>query len=155
MLKHLIHSGYLGLILTIAVALPSDAAVPDRETFEFIFACFDGWESRVVTQVQRREDVNVNKYHLHLQDTRGGCGYYANPNTISQSIENPAIKNLIVLQMRGKPGESMCNGIFNFLRFQVNCNTDEISYSENIGSPANWNENTYISSQIASKICSL
>lgn len=117
-----------GLLLQI---IPSQAALPDQETYNFA----------------------RQKYNLLVQISRGGCSYYANPQTLS--IEGNT-RILSVLLTRGETGGgSSCNGIFEFLRLTVRCQSQEISYSEAIGSPANIVEEWQLNEEVTNRICSL
>jgi hypothetical protein len=111
-------------------AASSHAALPDQETYDFV----------------------TRRYNLLLEETRSGCGYYANPSTLSVTGDERALS---VLLMRGPSGGSSCNGLFQFQRLQVRCSTEEVSYSEQIGSPANWEISWYQNNQVAQQICSL
>lgn len=114
-------------------AFPTQAAFPDAETVKFV----------------------TRKYNLFLENTRSGCGYYTNPNTLTRSSENPSLRELSVLLMRGETGGTMCNGVFEFWVLTVNCQTSEISYSERIGSPATWTQNFYKNFEVSQKVCAL
>lgn len=111
-------------------ATPSNAALPDQETYDFV----------------------IRRYNLLLEETRSGCGYYANPNTLSVTGDERALS---VLLMRGPSGGSACNGLFQFQVLQVRCPTEEVSYSEQIGSPANWEASWSQNTQVAQQVCSL
>ena len=126
-------SGILTLIVAVMVPinLPSQAALPDQETYNFV----------------------RHKYNLLLQISRGGCSYYANPQTLSVQGN---IRVMSVLLTRGDGGGgSACNGIFEFLRLTVRCQSQEISYSDAIGSPANIGEEWQQNLEVANRICSL
>lgn len=121
------------IALTCGMTLPALAALPDQETYEFV----------------------SQRYNLPIENTRGGCTYYANPDTLYQNRNNPAIRGLSVLLMRGEQGGSMCNGVFEFKDLTVNCQTEEVVYSDRIGSPATWNDQPYVNSGLASEVCAL
>lgn len=121
------------IALTCGITLPSLAALPDQETYEFV----------------------SQRYHVSLENTRGGCTYYANPDTLVHDAQNPAMQSLTVLLTRGEGGGSMCNGVFEFKNLTVNCQTAEVVYSDRIGSPASWNDQPYVDSNLASQVCAL
>jgi hypothetical protein len=99
--------GIVGLV-SVGLALPCTAAYPDRATYEF----------------------TIEQYNWFLENTRDGCGYFANPNTLTQSSDSPNARELSVLLVRGSPlSGSGCNGIFEFRVLQVNCQTDEVRYA--------------------------
>jgi hypothetical protein len=108
----------------------SIAALPDQETYDFV----------------------TSKYTLLLEQTRGGCGYYANPNTLSITGNERTVS---ILMMRGQPGGTACNGVFEFQVLSVRCQTGEVSYSEQLASPANWQEDWHSNAEVAQQICSL
>lgn len=128
------HSSKLSIILSCLASflpiLPGHAALPDQETYDLI----------------------TSRYHLSLEQTRGGCGYYANPSTLTV---NGSQRALTVLHMRGDPGGSACNGIFEFLILSVDCNTNQVSYSDRLASPANWVENWHNNPEVASTVCAM
>ncbi|MEB3277412.1 MAG: hypothetical protein VKK42_00630 [Lyngbya sp.] len=128
-------SAFLGLCLIgfLGYAFPSLAAFPDAETVEFV----------------------TRKYNVLLENTRSGCGYYANPNTLTVSSQNSSVRELSVLLKPGEISGSMCNGVFEFWVLTVNCQTSEISYSERMGSPANWTQNFYKNLEVSQKVCGL
>jgi hypothetical protein len=78
-----------------------NTALPDTETYDFV----------------------KGKYTSLLDEDRGGCGYYARPEAISQNGE---IRELTVLHTAGPSGGTMCNGVFSFKVLRVDCNTAEI-----------------------------
>jgi hypothetical protein len=121
------------IALSLASTVPAQAALPDQETYDFV----------------------TERYTLLLENTRGGCSNYANPATLSQASDNSALLSVTVLQMRGDPGGSLCNGVFEFQRLSVNCQTAEVMYRKLIGSPATWNEQPYQNEDLANKVCSL
>lgn len=126
-------SGVLTLLMAVMIPinLQSQAALPDQETYNFV----------------------RHKYNLLLQISRGGCSYYANPQTLSVQGNTRVIS---VLLTRGDVGGgSACNGIFEFLRLTVRCQSQEISYSDAIGSPANMGEEWQQNLEVANRICSL
>jgi hypothetical protein len=99
--------GIVGLVC-VGLALPSAAAYPDRATYEF----------------------TLEQYNLFLRNSRDGCGYYANPNTLTQPSNSPNLRELSVLVVRGGPGSgSGCYGVFEFQVLRVNCQTDEVRYA--------------------------
>ena len=107
----------------------SIAALPDQETYDFV----------------------TSKYDLLLEQTRDGCGYYANPDTIAINSDE---RSVVILMTRGQPGGTACNGVFKFLILSVRCQTEEVSYSERLASPANWQENWHSNAEVAQQICS-
>lgn len=122
-----------GLALGLGCSLLSNlshAALPDPETVEFI-----------------RE-----RYSLIIDTQRSGCSYYANPETLGVQGRNRSIS---VLLMRGPSGGTMCNGVFKFQVLSVQCNSNHVSYSDRIGSPANDEENWVHNPEVARTICSL
>jgi hypothetical protein len=110
-------------------ALPTQAALPDNETYELV----------------------MNRYNI-LIDAYTECSYYLNPATLSVNGNERAVT---VLFTRGELGGSECNGIFEFQVLTVRCNTQEVSFSDQIASPANWTEDWYREPQIAQQICTL
>ena len=126
--------GFLCLITGISISLigiKSYATLPDQETYNFV----------------------SKQYNLLIHTSRDGCSYYANPQTLKGDNNNRMIS---VLLTRGDiSGGSGCNGVFQFLRLQVRCQTQEISYSEDISSPANFTENWQSNLGVANRICSL
>ena len=121
------------IALSFASTVPAHAALPDPETYDFV----------------------TERYNLLLENTRGGCSNYANPATLVQDSDNSPLVGVTVLQMRGEPGGSMCNGVFEFKQLSVNCQTAEVMYRDLIGSPANWTEQPYQNEDLANKVCSL
>ena len=119
--------------LSLATTVPARAALPDQETYDFV----------------------TERYSLLLENTRGGCSNYANPDTLSQASDNSPLLSVNVLQTRGEVGGSMCNGVFEFKELSVNCQTAEVMYRDLIGSPANWTEQPYQNEDLANKVCSL
>lgn len=119
-----------GLMLSCFSARWSYAALPDQETYDFV----------------------ISRYSLLLEETRSGCGYYANPNTLSINGSERAVSVLLV---QGPSGGSACNGVFEFQVLQVRCQTKEVSYSERLASPANWTESWYANPNVAQQICSI
>jgi hypothetical protein len=117
-----------GVALGLALVVPSYAALPDQETFEFV----------------------TRRYTLLLEEDRGGCGYYANLDTLTQ---NGTARTVSVLRMRGESGGSLCNGIFEFKVLSVDCAQGEVSYSDRIGSPATWEEHWHSNLDVAQMIC--
>lgn len=106
------------------------AALPDQETYDFV----------------------RTKYSLLLEETRSGCGYYANPATLTINGDE---RTLLVLLTRGQTGGSMCNGVFEFQVLSVRCATGETSYSERIASPANYEERWYQNTDVAGQVCAI
>jgi hypothetical protein len=119
-----------GSVCILTIASPTPAALPDRETYDFV----------------------TSRYTLLLEQTRSGCGYYANPDTLYVKGND---RGLLVLLMRGNPGGSLCNGVFEFKNLEVRCKTGEIAYIDRIGSPANWKEEWYSNPGVAKQVCAL
>lgn len=114
------------------------AALPDVETYNFV----------------------TKKYSLLMRQSRDGCAFYADPEFIVARSEKPNrtdknIRQLIVLQTADKNSGSGCSGVFQFLYADVNCRTNQISYTDAIGSPAAWKTNRYSDSAMTKKICAL
>jgi hypothetical protein len=94
----------------------------------------------------------TSQYTLLLHQSRDGCGYYANPKTLSV---NGNQRYLSVLLTRGDPGGSACNGVFEFQVLSVNCQAQQVSYSNRIHSPADWVEEWHPDRDVADKVCSI
>lgn len=126
-------SGILTLTtaLMLPVNLPSPAALPDQETYNFV----------------------RKRYNFLIEMSRGGCSYYANPQTLSIQENTRIISVLLTRSDVG--GGSACNGIFHFLRLTVRCQNREISYSDAIGSRANQVEEWQPNLEVTNRICSL
>lgn len=115
--------------LPLFTVLPIQAALPDNETYELV----------------------MSRYNILIEaDTE--CSYYLNPSTLFISGNERAVS---VLFTRGELGGSACNGVFEFQVLIVRCNTQEVSFSSQIASPANWTEDWYREPQIAQQICTL
>lgn len=98
------------LAVVVSLVLPGAtaiAALPDAETYKFV----------------------TSRYKLYIENTRGGCTYLANPQTLSRQGERRSIS---VLLTRGQDGGSACNGVFEFQQLQVNCNNQQIYYDEQL-----------------------
>lgn len=128
--------------LTCALSLLSQssaiAALPDVETYNFV----------------------TRKYSLFLRASRDGCEFYTDPSFIVARSERPNprdtnIRQLIVLQVTGKNSGSACNGVFQFQYADVNCRTNQISYTSGMGSPATWTVERHSEPAMAKKICAL
>lgn len=114
------------------------AALPDIETYNFV----------------------LKKYDLLMRQSRDGCAFYADPDFIVARSEKPNgadknIRQLIVLQTADRNSGSGCSGVFQFLYADVNCRTNQITYTDAIGSPASWKTNRYSDPEMSKKICAL
>lgn len=128
--------------LTIAVSVFGQgvamAALPDIKTFNFV----------------------MRKYNLLIRQSRDGCEFYTDPEFVVSRSERPNqadknIRQLIVLQTTGKNSGSACSGVFQFQYADVNCRTNEISYTNGIGSAATWKIDRYSDPAMTRKICAL
>lgn len=127
-------------ILTTVVAfavlspcLVAFAAMPDVETYNFV----------------RR------KYTLLIRETRDSCVFYADPEFVTANPRQRDIRQLIVLQTQSDRAGTACNGIFQFLYADVNCKTNQISFTPAIGSPATWKYDRYTDPALTKKVCAL
>ncbi|MER3433549.1 MAG: hypothetical protein C4288_08965 [Leptolyngbya sp. ERB_1_1] len=114
------------------------AALPDIETYNLV----------------------TRKYNLLMRQSRDGCAFYADPEFIVARSEKPNrsdknIRQIIVLQTADKNSASGCSGVFQFQYADVNCRTNEIAYTNAIGSPATWKTDRYSDSAMVKKICAL
>ncbi|HTL89144.1 MAG TPA: hypothetical protein VL134_07070 [Leptolyngbya sp.] len=114
------------------------AALPDVETYNFV----------------------TRKYNLLLRTSRDGCAFYADPDFIVARSEQPNqadqnIRQLIVLQTSSRNSGTACDGIFQFQYADANCRTNQISYTNAIGSPATWKTDRYLDLTMTKKICAL
>lgn len=114
------------------------AALPDVETYNFV----------------------TRKYSLLMRQSRDGCVFYTDPEFIVARSEKPDrsdknIRQLIVLQTMARDGGSACNGVFQFKYADVNCRTNEITYTDGVGSPASWKTTRYFDPAMSKKICAL
>jgi hypothetical protein len=114
------------------------AALPDIETYNFV----------------------TRKYNLLMRQSRDGCEFYTDPEFIVARSERPNqpdknIRQLIVLQTTGKNSGSACSGVFQFQYADVNCRTNQITYTNGVGSPATWKTDRYSDPAMAKKICAL
>lgn len=130
------------ITMTVALAILGQssamAALPDVETFNFV----------------------MNKYSLLMRQTRDGCEFYTDPEFIVARQERPNqpdknIRQLIVVQTMGKNSGTACSGVFQFLYADVNCKTNQITYTNGVGSPATWKTDRYSDPEITKKICAL
>lgn len=121
---------FLGIAAVFLPFSSAFAALPDAETYNFV----------------------TSRYFLLLDERRSGCGFFANPDTLAVDDEN---RSLLVLQMRSPNGGSACNGVFDFHTLQVRCESQEVSYSSQIGSPATWDESWMVSPTVAEQVCAL
>ncbi|MBW4443690.1 MAG: hypothetical protein KME10_21155 [Plectolyngbya sp. WJT66-NPBG17] len=131
-------------VATVAIALSilgqgaAFAALPDVETYNFA----------------------IRKYSLLMRQSRDGCAFYADPEFIVARSEktngsDKNIRQLIVLQTADKDSGSGCSGVFQFQYADVNCRTNQITYTDAIGSPASWKTDRYSDSAMTKKICAL
>lgn len=114
------------------------AALPDVETYELV----------------------TKKYNLLIRQSRDGCVFYTDPKFIVARSEtrdrsDKNIRQLIVLQTMPKDGGSACSGVFQFQYADVNCRTNEITYTDGLGSPATWKTSRYSDPAMSKKICAL
>ncbi len=123
------------LVLGQGVAI---AALPDVETYNFV----------------------TRKYNLLMRQSRDGCSFYADPEFIvarseKQTGSDKNIRQLIVLQTAEQNSGAGCGGVFQFQYADVNCRTNEIAYTDAIGSPAAWKTDRYSDAKLTKKICAL
>ena len=109
------------------------AAMPDVETYNFV----------------RR------KYNLLIRTTRDSCAFYTDPKFVTVNPRQREVRQLIVLQTQSDNGGSACNGIFQFQYADVNCKTNQFSFTTALGSPATWKYDRYSDPAMAKKICAL
>lgn len=121
--------GGCGLMLGL-LSQPVQAALPDQDTYDFV----------------------MRRYDTLLTETRSGCGYYANLSTLVVEAET---RSLSVLMTLGPSGGTACNGVFEFQVLSVRCDSQEISYSQRLASPANWQESWQQNPQVAELICAI
>lgn len=119
-----------GQILILVSAEQGNAILPDQEIYEFM----------------------MSKYNILLGETWSEHSYYANLNTLSMNGDQRTVS---VLLARGQPGGTACNGVFEFQVLSVHCPTQDVSDSEQIASPVNWQEPWYQNAEVAQQICSL
>lgn len=123
-------SGAISLVAVLAASLPAIATIPDPETYAYI----------------------KSRYSLLLHEGRDGCAYYANPKAIAGRANQ---RRLPVLLASGVNGGSMCNGMFEFRSLLVDCDTNLITYTDTVGSPADWKSQQYVDPDIIAKVCPL
>jgi hypothetical protein len=121
----------LSCLASFLPVLPGYAALPDQETQDFV----------------------TSRYHMLLQPGgRGGCSYYANPETLRVDGSD---RYLTVLFTGGPMDGTICNGFFEFQVLSVDCNTNQVSYSTRLASPANWVENWHNNPTVANTVCAM
>lgn len=126
-------------ILTVcSPSLSAIAALPDVETYNFV----------------------TKKYNLLIRESRDGCVFYTDPEFVVARSEIPNrndknIRQLIVLQTQNRKGGTACEGVFQFLYADVNCRTNQISYTTGIGSPATWKVERQQDATLSKKLCAL
>jgi hypothetical protein len=80
-----------------------------------------------------KPQFSYNSIHLLLQPGgRGDCSYYANPETLRV---NGSERFLSVLHTGSPMDCTVCNGIFEFKVLSVKCDTNEVSYSDQLLHP--------------------
>lgn len=108
------------------------AAMPDVETYTYV----------------------TKKYNLLIRETRDSCAFYTDPNFVVVTNERN-IRKLIVLQTQSKRGGTACNGVFQFHYADVNCQTNQILFTNGVGSPASWKYEQYFDPATTKRICAL
>jgi hypothetical protein len=113
-----------------AQTLPAIAVFPDPETYQYI----------------------TKKYNLLLRQGRDGCAYYADPTLVQGDKD---MRKLIVLFTEGPNSGTFCRGMFRFVWLDVNCKTNLATYTNAIGSPANWQISRETDAETTQKICAI
>lgn len=127
------------VILTVcSQSLSAVAALPDVETYNFV----------------------TKKYNLLIRESRDGCVFYTDPKFVVSRSESPNrndnnIRQLVVLQSQNRTGGTACEGVFQFLYADVNCRTNQISYTTAIGSPSTWKVERQQDAALSKKLCAL
>jgi hypothetical protein len=113
-------------------ASPVLAAMPDVETYT----------------------TATKKYNFLVRTSRDSCTYSADPKFVVAG-RVPNVRQLIVLRTQSNKSGSACNGIFDFHYLDVNCQTNQMSFTTAIGSPATWTYDRYTDPDMSKKICAL
>jgi hypothetical protein len=126
----------LTTLVALSVLNPSIAAVaamPDVETYNTV----------------------RKKYTLFIRETRDSCVFYTDPKFVTANPKQRDIRQLIVLQTQSDRGGTACEGMFQFQYADVNCKTNQLSFTHAIGSPATWKYERYTDAETTKKICAL
>lgn len=123
-------------------AIAAVAAMPDVETYNAV----------------------RKKYTLLIRETRDSCVFYTDPKFVTANPKQRDIRQLIVLQTQSDSfgvaqganrGGTACEGMFQFQYADVNCKTNQLSFTHAIGSPATWKYDRYTDAETTKKICAL